>query len=207
VTDEQPAAKQGLNWKKILLGCGCAAFLSAVLCAGGVYWWISSAFTMDPPKVMAKATEILPGATLPEGYNGAFAVDMMGFKMAMLSPVTFQQGQELSGMACILMTLPTGGNAAQAKSQMQMQMSQQTGQQGSKVEKLDPETVKVAGQDVQLTKQRTTSQNGQGKPMLQMMVILPRGQSTSMIMFMGPEEGFDRAALDAFLASIPAETK
>ncbi len=205
--DERPAAKQGPNWKKILLGCGCAAFLSVLLCAGGAYWWISSAFTMDPPKVVAKAKQILPGATLPAGYKGAFAVDMMGFKMAMLSPAAFTQGQQLNGMACMLMTIPSGGNTAQAQSQMQLQMTQQTGQQGSTVEQLDPETITVAGQDVELIKQRTTSQNGQGKPMLQMMVILQRGGTMNMIMFMGPEEGFDRAALDDFLASIPAPPK
>lgn len=200
---DEPAAKSGFPWKKVLLGCGCASLLSVALCLGVGWYVISNSYTLDPVQVAATADTILPGATLPAGYDGAVAVDFMGFKMAMLSREKFQEGQPLAGMACMLMQIPTA-NAAQAQAQMQTQLSQQTGQQGTTREDLESETVKVGDSETELFKTRVT---GNGQTQVQMMVLLPRGASTVLAMFIGPEATFDRDALDAFLASIPAPAK
>ncbi|MHC5019659.1 MAG: hypothetical protein ACYTGX_06025 [Planctomycetota bacterium] len=192
-------------WKKVLLGCGCAGLLSVLLCAGGIWYTVANAYTLNPPEVVEHAKAILPGAELPEGYQGIVAakIPFVGVRIAMLSPQGFTEGQKLESMACMLMAIPTT-NAEQARMQMQQQVQQQTGQTG-KHEVLDSETITVAGRERTLHKTRQT--NPDGSALLQMMVLLPQGTSTVIAMFMGPEDTFDRNALDAFLASIPPQAE
>ena len=101
-----------------------------------------------------------------------------------------------------------GGSDVDIEREMRKSLSEQTGETGSKeVEDLGTEAIQVAGREVVFRKTRSVGGDS-GEQVLQYIGALPvRENRATMLMFAGPEQAFDRKAMDAFLGSIQAAGK
>jgi hypothetical protein len=212
--DDEPRGqkKKGGGFLKFCLICGCIMLLLAGLAGGFAVYAVSQMFSMDPATITARTQDIVP-CTIPAGYQGAMAmkIPFTGVSMVMIGPPGMLQNQQgappgSTGLMIMLMTIPPGQNAQQLQNQMQTQMQAQ-GRNGPstqmQVESTSNRTFKIRGEDVVFTEQLGAAQGG--ARMRQLSAIIPRtpGSADSvMIMFMGPEQGFDTSAVEAFLASI-----
>jgi hypothetical protein len=207
--------KGGGGFLKFCLVCGCIVLLLAGLAGAAAVYAVSQAVSMDPTTVAARAQEIIP-CTIPPGYQGAmaFRIPFVGVSMVMIGPPGMLQNQQgtppgQSGMMIMLLSIPPGQNPQQLQNQMQAKMQQQ-GQGGPntqlQVESTQARTFKIRGADVEFTEQVGVQQSGQGAVrMRQLTAMIPHTPGSAdqvLIMIMGPEQGFDQAALEAFLGSI-----
>lgn len=209
--DERPPEKTGGGgFLKFCLICGCLLLL--LLGAGGGFmaYQVSQMFTVDPVKVTAKVeSDILPGSKVPQGYSGMMAMKMPGvMEFAIVVPQGMQQQTNQNNLPLMMMicTLPPGANPDQMKQQMQQAMQQQ-GQGGTstqiQVEAEQQHTIKVHGQEVPVQELVGVADNG--VKMKQVIAVVPQSPTSSeqvLLMFMGKEDIFDQAAVDAFLQSI-----
>lgn len=68
-------AKKSGGCLKTILALGAAGFVFVAVIAGAVYWQFKKSFVTDSAQVIALFQEAVPGATIPEGYEGALAFD------------------------------------------------------------------------------------------------------------------------------------
>lgn len=202
-----PKPKQGLpTIVKVLLGCGCAVALVVGLAVGGGAWFFYSRISMDPAKVGVFADRALPGAKAPAGYEGKFGLDIM-VKIAMFGPTGVDLDKLDPGEHTQIMVIGIPAGANMNRSQIRMQARQSMQQQGRNdelrdVESLGTETFTIRGAAVEFEKARGKSSKG-GKSALHYFGVVDNpGGAPAGIMLQGPEATFDRAAVDAFLASI-----
>ncbi len=189
---DTPSTPKKSNTGKILLGCGLLALL--ILVGGGAtaYFVFKDSFMMDPVRVEALAGDI-NGADAPAGFNGVLGIDVVGVKTAVL----VSDG----GYLLVLGSCPAA-QSAQLSQQMEDSLDQQSADRGGKKETIGKETLAGPGGDVEFEKVRIT---GNEAAHLRYSGALPeRDGRISMIIYMGPEEGFDKATLKAYLKSIPA---
>ncbi|MCO5171872.1 MAG: hypothetical protein M9894_36695 [Planctomycetes bacterium] len=209
--DEQQADRAGSSgFLKFCLICGCLLLLLMGAGAGVMYWQLKDMFVMDPVRVTAKVeAEILPGAKVPDGYSGMFAMRFPGglMEFALIAPEGMQQQANQNTLPLMIMacTIPPGSSADEVKGQMQQAMQQQTGRAGGnmKVEAEEQRTITARGVEVTLQEHVGVADNG--VKMKQLLVIVPQKPGSSqqvLLMFMGKEDIFDQAAVDAFLESL-----
>lgn len=211
--DERPPEKSGGGgFLKFCLICGCLLLLLAGAGFGFMAYQVSQMLTMDPVKVVAKVeTEILPGSKMPPGYAGMMAMKIPGMmEFAIAVPQGMQQQANQGNLPLMIMicTLPPGANPDQMKQQMLQQMQQQQGQSAGgggqlQVEAEKQRTIKVRGQEVPLQELVGVADNG--VKMKQVLAVVPQAPGSNeqvLLMFMGKEDIFDQAAVDAFLKSI-----
>ena len=206
--DARPEARPagGGGFLKFCLICGC--ILLAIAAAGGgfVAYQFSQMLTIDPPKVVSKVEgEILPGSTVPSGYVGLMAmkIPFTPMQFAVITKDGMQQAGNNTPLTIMVCSMPAGANQQQMQQQMQQSMQQQ-GQGGGQmqVEAENQKVLKVRGQDVTFTEQVGVNQ---GVKVRQMMAVVPKSAGSSdqvLLMFMGKDDVFDQAAVDAFLSSI-----
>ena len=212
--DEQPAEKGGGGgggFLKFCLICGCLLLLLGGGAAAFMAYQVSQMFTMDPVKVAAKVeADILPGSKVPAGYTGMMAMKLPGvMEFAIVVPEGMQQQANQNTLPLMMMicTLPPGADPDQMKQQMQQAMQKQ-GQGGGantqlQVEAEEQRSIVVHGQEVPF--QEIVGAADNGVKMKQVMAVVPRAPGSSeegLLMFMGKEDIFDQAAVDAFLKSI-----
>ncbi len=201
MSDLQMPGGRKTDWGKVALGCGVAMLVSLVLAAGGAWWWFSTAFTLDPQEVSKAAGGILPGVVVPDGYEGALAMDTLGCKMVIIAPVRHVRGKpvEIEGPRNMFV-IANYDSRTDEDAERSMRAHTEVGD--GKVEELGKETITVGGAKVEFRKSRVIPDDG-GAEMLQYLGLLPpsAGRQTTL-MIMGPEASFDRKAMDAFLGSI-----
>lgn len=209
--DERPPEKTGgSGFLKFCLICGCLLLLLMGAVGGFMAYQVSQMFTVDPVKVTAKVeADILPGSKVPQGYTGMMAMKMPGLmEFAIVVPQGMQQQANQNNLPLMIMicTLPPGANPDQMKMQMQQAMQQQ-GQGGAstqiQVEAEKEHTITVRGQEVPLQELVGVADNG--VKMKQVIAVVPQAPGSTeqvLLMFMGKEDVFDQAAVDAFLRSI-----
>ncbi|MHC4514123.1 MAG: hypothetical protein ACYTGW_21720 [Planctomycetota bacterium] len=196
---QAPERKRPSN---IVLGCLGALLVVLVLCVGGAWWWVSSSITEDPQEIAALTAEIAPGARIPDGYQGRMGADVFGLKMVILAAAdTAGQQERIHTTVIMAASTPAGGETNMEES-MQKALAEQTGKNAGRMEDLGSEPVTVGGTEVQFRKSRVTRDEG-GAIYLQYRGVLPaRDGRATMLLIMGPEDNFDRQAMDAFLGSI-----
>ena len=202
-----PKPKQGLpTIVKVLLGCGCLMVVLVAAVVGGGALFISSRVACAPTKVATFADRALPGAKAPAGYEGKFGFDIM-VRIAVFGPTGVKMDELDPGVHTQIMVIGFPSGANMNRSQMRMQARQSMQQQGhgeelQDVEALGTETFTLRGASVEFEKARGKSPKG-GKPALHYFGVIDNpGGAPAGIMLQGPEATFDRAAVDAFLASI-----
>ena len=190
---EQKKKRSGTT--KVLMGCGIVSLLLVVTVVGcGVWMW--SSVIKDPAELAALSQEMLPGVEIPDGYEGFMGWDKFGLQGALFGPPGMDDVDDKKSMFVIARFAEDSG------AEMEAQVEQQAGQGDGTSEDLDSETITVGGNEVEFKKKRVTQD---GRKTLQIIGILPASDGrVVMLMFMGPEETFDRPAMDALLASIPA---
>jgi hypothetical protein len=195
-------APSGGGFLKYCLACGCLAAIVAMLIGGVAVYKLKQMFITSPAAVEQNLAETLE-CEVPSGYAGMFGMNMAGVKMSMIAPSGTMMGNNQVPLMIIAMQLPPGSDSAQAKRQMQQQMSQGGMSSGSMaVEKEDSITVTIRGEEVQ-AQSSVGVQNGQ--KMRQVVVMIDKSSSDPtqvMLMFMGTDGSFDQEAMDAFVASI-----
>ena len=201
---EQPEGQQGSNFVKYCLVCGCLVGLMGLIGVGAMVFMFKSMFITDPVQVEANLQGTIP-CEVPEGYAGAFGMNMMGMRMSMIGPEGMMgSGQQNVPLMIIVMQVPPGQNPQMAKAQMQAQLQQQGGMGGGnmQVEAEETATVTIRGQPVEV-QTAIGVQNGQKTK--QVMAIIdkaPDDPTQVLLMFMGNADTFDEAAMQAFLQSI-----
>jgi hypothetical protein len=206
---EQEAGKKagggsGLKWCLI---CGCLLLLVVFAVVGVFAYKVGNLMTKDPVAVAAKVqNEILPGAVIPPGYEGAFAmkVPFADVEFAVIGPQGMSQQtqaqQSAPPLLIMLCAIPPGGDADQLKRTMQ----QQTGAPSGQVEAEQERTITVRGQQV-VVKEAVSVDQRQNVRMKQLLALVPRAVGSNdivMIIMMGREDQFDQAAADAFFNSL-----
>lgn len=191
------AKKSGTS--KVLIGCGIVTLL-AILAIAGCGWWFWSKVNLDPVEIKNLAeTEIVQGSTVPPSLVGFMALDIGELQMAMFRSVGTDPAEMDTGHVLVLASGPED-ERAEMETQVRDKTNQQTG--GGESEDLGTETFQVGGEDVEFKKSRRVQK---GTATLQYIGVLPeRNGRATVVMFVGPEEGFDRETLTGFLASIPA---
>lgn len=209
--DEQQADKggSGSGFLKFCLICGCLLLLLMGAGVGVMYWQLKDMFVMDPVRVTAKVeSELLPGAKVPDGYAGMFAMRFPGglMEFALIVPEGMQQQANQGTLPLMIMacTIPPGQSPEQVTGEMQRAMQQQTGRGGAglKVEAEEERTITARGQEVAL-QERVGVENG--VKVKQVLVVVPQKPGSTqqvLLMFMGKEDIFDEAAMNAFLESL-----
>ena len=180
------------NTAKILIGCGLVSIL--MLVGGGVGLYIAwNKFVLtDPVEIEAMASEIT-GTSAPDGYEGSMGMNLLGFKFAVLAG---DDGH------VIMVASASKAQGPQLESQMRENFSAQLND-GGLAEDLGKEIFDVGGQQVEFRKFRN---EGGGVKQLQYSGTLPdRDGRVSMLIYIGPEDGFDKATLEAYLKSIPGK--
>lgn len=209
--DERPPERSGgSGFLKFCLVCGCLLALLVVAVGGFMAYQLSQMLTTDPAKVAAKVeSEILPGSKVPPGYSGMMAMKLPGvMEFAIVVPQGMQQQANQNNLPLMMMicTLPPGADPDQMKHQMQQAMAQQ-GQAAAntqlQVEAEQQHTIQVRGQEVPIQELVGVADNG--VKVKQVIAIVPRAPGSNeqiLLMFMGKEDIFDQAAVDAFLKSL-----
>jgi len=190
VTEIQLPPKKKSNTAKVLVGCGILAVL--LLCGSGIglYFAYNSMMLTTPAQIEAQATEIV-GTHAPEGYEGSLGMSVLGFKFAVLSG---------GGGHVLLVASAKKQQAARIEAQMRESLSAQLAGEGA-TERLEPEVFDVGGRQVQFKKELS---HGAGLPQLQYSGLLPeRDGRVSMVIYIGPQDGFDKATMVAYLKRVP----
>ena len=167
--------------------------------AGGVWLYrvIDNALVRDPVQLAAVVAEIVPGARIPSGYEAYGGIDIFGLKGVMITA----SGANPSAAASTLFLVGSVSASSSANLELGMRQgfAEDTGEYGEP-EILGEEEIEVGGVEVTFEVVRVTIEGG--NEMLQYSAELPeRVGRRTMLIFMGPEERFDRQAMDSFLAS------
>ncbi len=176
---------------KILLGCAIVAFLVVVGGGAAAYFYFKDAFVTEPAAVEKVFAESVPGAEAPAGYTGFRAMSILGVKVALLKKpdgslimagsAPDAQASQIDGIAKSLMA----------------QANEAEGTPGA----VESEKLSVGGAEVVFQKQQITHAGGEAQTRYH--GKLPsKGGRTTVLTIIGPEKGFDRAGMEAFLASI-----
>ncbi len=188
---QETEPKQGMSTTgKVLTGCGCIVAVLVLALGGYGYMKFGEWFPSDPAKVAEIGEMLAPGFKAPAGYE-AQAVDMWGIRFVMY--------RKLDGN--IITVSPTDWNDSdRARREIKI-----TGEQiNAETVKLASETLLVSGQEVVFEKDMVTSD--EGDELLQMeAVVMNRSGEEIKIILSGPEEGFDREGMLAFLAEFPIQ--
>lgn len=184
--------ESGASTGKVLLGCAIVAVVLLIAALVGGYFFIKNTMVTEPAQVESLVGEIAPGAKLPAGYSGKFGMHIMGMKIAFVTG-------KAPGSFIMAASAPEK-NVGQLDSQMSMQMEKQQQKKGGKRELLGTEKLPVGGKEVMFQKHKIS---GEGTALLEYKGRLPVHEGNVVVLvFQGPEKGFDEAGMKSFLASI-----
>lgn len=191
---ENPPPKKKSNTAKILLGCGLVGLLLLIGGVGGAYYLFSGVLIQDPVEVEKKAVEIV-GAPSPDDFEGMVAIDAFGIiQIAILTK---------NGGYVLIVGGATKDGGPQLEAQMQTNINVHVSQSKGSTEVLSSESFDVGGQQVNFDKVRIKSDGGSN---LRYSGLLPTlGDRVRRIIYFGPEAGFDKASLEAYLKSLPGK--
>lgn len=191
---------QGGGAAATLLKCCGVAFLLAVL--GVVAMIVVGTQVMkrfvlkDPAAIEENLQSSLPDAAVPTGYVGVIGADI-GLKMTLIAPEGTVAGTKTGDLPLAVSVVDTaglGGGSAQARDQAIKLLDEQLGR--FLADSSHDVTVKVGEQDVPAREQVGSQVGVEAR---QVSLVLGR---TIAIVFRGKVDGFDQAAMDAFLASV-----
>jgi hypothetical protein len=193
----------------MLVGLGAAGHCLRSLVTGAVSLafqvlpaLVASAVVQEPAEVAALVTEIAPGAMMPEGYVGfGFASEQS--PIAFLAPPgCWREQDELQADSLVIVIGRQPADAAGGDSVLGFSQGDELGEP----EALEPEAIRVGGQDVVFQKRRVrrrAKDSGRPTAVLEYLGSWPaRGQRAVRVLIMGPEATFDRKTMDAFLGGI-----
>jgi hypothetical protein len=127
-------------------------------------------------------------------------MDMLGVRMAMFAPPESDGNEDDIRGTVILVASGERGTGSAIKNSMRENASGGAGEDVGETEDLGEEVISVGGVDVSFEKSRGTQE---GVVLLFFVGELPvKGKRQPVIMITGPEDNFDRKAMDAFLAGI-----
>ncbi len=176
-----------------LFGC-CVAGLGGALLAVRV---VPQAITTDPARVAEVGSQIAD-YQVPAGYQQAFALDILGFKMVAIT----SGGEQTAFTVLALMQFPAPAAVSRAEIERQMQqaLGQQLGLGSSDLHVTGQQQVTIKGEPVTLTVREGTS--SEGTTVRQETGLFEGKQGPCMLMVMGEVERWDQPAMDEFIASI-----
>lgn len=225
-----PVAKRDPS--KLLIVGGIALLVVLLGVGGGAYGFVSSAASaarafgewlfhsehalvlvppaiQEPTKVAELVREIAPGAKIPEGYQGAVGYASDQSRIAVIAPpgcLGSKQDGANAEHALTYNVLVIARSTAEVSGNEDATTFAAHGDESPDRENLEPETIRVGGQDVVFKRcriSRRVEESGRQTAMLQYLGSWPvPGRDAVTIMMTGPEATFDRKAMDAFLGSI-----
>jgi len=193
----QPAPQGNPNRKLWII----LAIVAAVLCLGacaavlligrGMLSMATESVINDPQQAAEVGAEVAE-FDLPEGFEPAGGVDLMGVKMAMYSSQTNQT-------MITLMRIP-GSTDNMNTDSMVDQMTRQMGRQMNDVRLIDQYETTIRGKPAQVIIQEGTSSEG---VLTRMMIAVFEGKSgIGMMMVMSPADAWDQEMADGIVESI-----
>lgn len=171
--------------------CGCAGIFFFMQSAGQ---FLERSAVTDPTEVAAVANSISE-YELPAGYSEQFAMNLFGFSIVAFTDQTEQ-------MFIMLMQFPeiAGLDQAEMERQMREAVQQQSGTGDIQVETVEQTTAIIRDQEVQLTISEGT--DAEGTSVRQVTGLFQGRGGPTLLMIFGPTQGWDQAAVEAFLASL-----
>ncbi|MFQ5612724.1 MAG: hypothetical protein ACE5H9_11390 [Anaerolineae bacterium] len=154
------------------------------------------AFITDPVEVRAIADDIA-GYDLPPGYGELFAMRFLGFELVAIGPANFAEQSLI-----MLMQVPPDARLSQAQMEAQVQQAvqQQMNFQNLQLEVVGERTATIRGDPVTLVVREGTDAGG--RRMRQMSGLFQGRGGPTLLMIQAPQEEWNAAAVEAFLASI-----
>lgn len=177
----------------LLVLCVCAVVV------GGMYMSrvVNTAVKSDPAAAQATARSIAD-FTLPARYtsgtSSAFAMDLLGFKVAGFTA--------RSGEAIMLISVPKQNSAAQNEQIMKQLRSQTLGKMSDQFnfETTDRKPVTVRGQAAEMIISEGSTQAGNA--VRQAMISFMGKNGPAILTIVGPADGWDDAEVAGFVASV-----
>lgn len=193
----QPAPQGNPNRKLWII----LAIVAAVLCLGacaailligrGMLSMATESVINDPQQAAEVGAEVAE-FDLPEGFEPAGGVDLMGVKMAMYSS---QSNQTM----ITLMRIPGSTDNMNTDSMVE-QMTRQMGRQMNDVRLIDQYETTIRGKPAQVLIQEGTSSDG---VVTRMMIAVFEGKSgIGMMMVMSPADAWDQEMAAGIIESI-----
>lgn len=175
----------------LLCICGCAAAFFFLQSAGQ---FLERSAVTNPAEV-ATIGDSIADYQLPPGYSEQFGMNLFGFSIVGFTDQTEQ-------MLIMLMQFPEFAGLSQEEMEQQMRKSvqQQAGIGDAQLEPVDQTTATIRDQNVQLTISEGTDSNG--RSVRQVTGVFQGRGGPTLLMIMGPIDGWDQAAVDSFLASL-----
>jgi hypothetical protein len=189
---------------KLIIGI-IGSFVVLCLCAGVLAFFVfrsatplleqAVSMTEDAAEVAAIASGIVD-YSLPAGYQEAFGMSFFNFDI-----VAFSSSASRRHMI-MLMQMPPGAGLDQADMERQMEQSlqQQMGRRNYRVQVVDEITTTIRDQPVTLTVSEGT--DDEGTAIRQVAGVFEGKNGVVLLMIMGPQQGWDQAGIDAFIASL-----
>lgn len=178
----------------IALFCCCVAGLGMTLLGTSL---IGRAFITNPDRIQAVGLQIAD-YDLPSGYNGMFAMNMMGVKMVAIGPSTV----DADLMMIVLMQFSPRMQISreEMESQVEQALARQIGLGNADWVSLGQEERMINGESVTMTVREGTTDYGEH--LRQISGFFQGKGGPAMLIVTGESEAWDQATVDSFIASI-----
>lgn len=203
-------ANSGSCLKKILIGLG-VLVLGVALLGGYVYYTIKKSFVFDSESVISRFQEAVPGAQIPEGYDGAMAFDYRGTgqKQETLQAVVCrtkknpdpegwpERVESKPTMKFVAYNYPTDLNLTPDLWQMKYNMEVRNSREDIERETV---TMAVGGKDTEL--QKIHSKDDDGDEYTEYRLDIPQQGRHTILLISAPVGDFQPVLLEKFLQNL-----
>ncbi len=188
---------------KIVLGIVAVLLVLCICLCGISFIALQSAGQFLQQAVVTDATQVAStGADIaeyevPAGYDEQFGMSLFGFSL-----VGFSTGQGENAGLIMLMQFPEFAGLSQEEMEQQLRQSiqQQTDMGDLQLEPVDQLTRTIRDQEVALTVSEGTT--SEGERVRQITGVFQGRGGPTLLMVLGPVDGWDQAGVDAFISSI-----
>lgn len=190
------------NTKRLLIILGIAAIFclvavgAAIGGAGLVANYFKNSIVTEREKVQEMANTFVT-YELPAGYSEQTGIDLMIYRMVVIGP----EGAVGSKPVIVLVQFEAQGMSVdEMAEQVREAFEQQVGSAGTDLEVVESRAITIDGTETTLTVSEGTDPGGD--TIRQWLTAFPGKVGYVLVMVQGEVDGWDDAALDAFLASL-----
>lgn len=175
-----------------LCGCGVVFFMFR-----SIGTMLEQSVVTDPASV-ASISETIADYEVPAGYQEAFGMNLFGFSIVALGT---GEGEGQPDNLIMLMQIPSYMNMSEADLEQQLHQALE-GQTNQDVQLsvIDEMITTIRDQEVVLTISEGADSDGQ--QIRQLMGLFQGKGGPTMLMIIGPTQGWDQATIDQFIQSI-----